>query len=137
MRWATTCERIEVDDRGAHSLLGVGVSILLLEPPNTDAHIPVFASLSVPRHELDQDLKVQVVVTDPADRPVAESSHTVRIPAASLPSGAMDGYEVPAYLSVVIGFEVGREGPYSLFVSPPPRPGDLPPEPLIVFVART
>lgn len=138
VRWATTCERIEVDDRGAHSLQAVGVSILFVHPSVAATEIPVFVCLSVPRHELDTDLSVGILVTDPSLAPVAEVAHTVRIPAGPLPSGAMDGYEVPAYLSSVVEFPVTGEGAYSIFVTTPPPPGveSVPPEPLTIFVQR-
>lgn len=77
-----------------------------------------------------------VLVTDPAQQPVGTQAHTVTIPAAELPSGAMDGYEVPAYLSTVVNFKLTVDGPYSVFVTPELRAGQLPPEPLTVFVDR-
>lgn len=136
VRWATTCEQITVDDRGAHSLAGVGVSLLRCRPAETRAHTPLFVCLAVPRHELDDELEVVVVVTDPAQRPVGTQTHMVAIPSERLAVGAMDGYEVPAYLSTVVNFELTVDGPYSVYVTPPLRAGSAPPEPLTIFVER-
>ena len=77
-----------------------------------------------------------IVVTDPAQRPVGTQTHTVTIPSAQLPAGAMDGYEVPAYLSTVVSFTATTDGAYSVFVTPRLRDGDVPPEPLTLFVSR-
>lgn len=137
VRWATTCEQISVDARGAHSLAGVGVNLLHADPGETRAHTPLFVCLSVPRHELDEALEVVVVVTDPTQRAVGTQTHQVTIPSSQLPAGAMDGYEVPAYLSTVVNFELTTDGPYSVFVTPRLRAGDTPPEPLTIFVARS
>lgn len=137
VRWATTCEQISVDERGAHSLAGVGVNLLRAEPGESKARTPLFVCLSVPRHELDDALEVVVVVTDPAQRPVGSQTHLVTIPSEQLPAGAMDGYEVPAYLSTVVNFELTTDGPYSVFVTPRLRAGDVPPEPLTIFVDRS
>ncbi|MBJ7472279.1 MAG: hypothetical protein JHD16_13315 [Solirubrobacteraceae bacterium] len=136
VKWATTCEVSSVDERGAHSLFGVGANLLTLSPDETLAHTPLFICLSVPRHELDADLDVVIVVADPAQHPVGTQTHTVAIPSAELPAGAMDGYEVPAYLSTVVNFDVTSDGAYSVFVTPRLREGDVPPEPLTVFVSR-
>lgn len=136
VRWSTTCEGSSIDERGAHSLVGVGANLLTLSAEETKAHTPLFICLSIPRHELDAELDVVVVVTDPAQRPVGTQTHTVAIPSAQLPAGAMDGYEVPAYLSTVVNFEVTTEGAYSVFVTPRLREGEVPPEPVTVFVGR-
>lgn len=136
VRWATTCEGASVDERGAHFLVGVGANLLELRPGESRAHTPLFICLSVPRHELDDELDVVIVVTDPAQRPVGTQTHTVSIPSGQLPAGAMDGYEVPAYLSTVVNFEVTSGGAYSVFVTPRLRAGEVPPEPLTVFVSR-
>jgi hypothetical protein len=137
VRWATTCEGSLVDERGAHALVGIGANLLAAPADEQQAHTPLFICLSVPRHELDDDLEVVIVVTDPAQRPVGSQAHTVTIPSAQLPVGAMDGYEVPAYLSTVVNFALTTDGPYSVFVTPRLRDGDVPPEPLTVFVQRT
>lgn len=136
VRWATTCETIAVDDRGAHSITGVGANLLRLRAGETAAHSPLFICLSVPRHELDTPLEVAVVVTDPAQTPVGTQSHTVTIPAGQLPAGAMDGYEVPAYLSTVVNFAFTSDGAYSVFATPKLREREMPPEPLTIFVTR-
>ena len=136
VRWATTCEGAHVDERGAHSLTGVGANVLALAEDETQAHTPLFACLSVPRHELDTDLAVMIVVTDPGQRLVGTATHTLSIPSAQLPAGAMDGYEVPAYLSTVVNFDVTTEGAYSVFVTPGLARGERPPEPLTIFVSR-
>jgi hypothetical protein len=96
----------------------------------------LFVCLSVPRHELDTELDVAIVVVDPQGRPAGSQKHVVAIPSGPLPVGAMDGYEVPAYLSTVVNFEVTTDGAYSVFVTPRLRDGEVPPEPLTVFVAR-
>lgn len=134
VRWATTCETIAVDDRGAHSITGVGANLLRLRAGETRAHTPLFVCLSVPRHELDVPLEVAVVVTDPTQTPVGAESHRVTIPAARLPDGVMDGYEVPAYLSLVVNFDFTVGGAYSVFVTPRLKQSEMPPEPLTVFV---
>ncbi|MDO9352177.1 MAG: hypothetical protein Q7T55_00690 [Solirubrobacteraceae bacterium] len=136
VRWATTCEASTIDDRGAHSLVGVGANLLRLRAGETKAHTPLFVCLSVPRHELDTELDVAIVVVDPQGRPAGSQTHVVAIPSGQLPVGAMDGYEVPAYLSTVVNFEVTSDGAYSVFVTPPLRDGEVPPEPLTVFVER-
>lgn len=136
VRWATTCEASSIDDRGAHSLTGVGANLLVLSAGELRAHTPLFICLSVPRHELDTELDVAIVVVDPKQTPVGTQTHTVAIPSAALPAGAMDGYEVPAYLSTVVNFEVTTEGAYSVFVAPRLREGDVPPEPLTLFLSR-
>lgn len=137
VRWATTCEGVTVDDCGDQSVHGVGVNLLTVRGGETKAHTPLFIALSVPRHELDTPLEVLVVVVDPAQRPVGTQPLSVTIPSRRLPAGAMDGYEVPAYLSTVVNFEVTGEGAYSIFVTPRLREGDVPPEPLTLFVGRT
>ncbi len=136
VRWATTCEGSSVDARGSHALFGIGANLLVLSDGETNAHTPLFICLSVPRHELDTELDVVIVVTDPAQRPVGTQTHTVAIPSAELPAGAMDGYEVPAYLSTVVNFTATTEGAYSIFATPRLRAGDVPPEPLTLFVSR-
>lgn len=116
--------------------MGVGANLLTIRPGEGIAHTPLFICLSVPRHELDAELDVVIVVTDPAQHPVGTQAHTISIPSGQLPAGAMDGYEVPAYLSTVVNFDVTTDGAYSVFVTPRLRAGDVPPEPLTVFVTR-